>query len=57
MTEIAVRCTSRLSLAGAFEVEKSRQADARRIAASRRTEQASFYVPINVYIHSLLFSL
>jgi hypothetical protein len=44
-------------LAGAFEVEKSRQADARRIAASRRTEQASFYVPINVYIHSLLFSL
>ena len=57
MTEIAVRCTSRLLLAGAFEVEKSRQADARRIAASRRTEQASFYVPINVYIHSLLFSL
>ena len=38
-------------------MEKSRQADARRIAASRRTEQAAFYVPINVYMHSLLFSL
>ena len=41
----------------AFEVEKGRQTETRRLAAVRRNEQTAFYVPINVYMHSLLFSL
>ena len=52
-----MRFSAWCSFAGVFEVEKGRQADARRLAAERRKEQAAFYVPINVYMHSLLFSL